>query len=217
MAPSSKALILLTSLCGIKVACAAPSPLVRAWGANSFRVQWAAPSYNVTESEYSPFLDAPLSGRLSTINSDGSTFTNGNMAVTVSADGLIRAARVSDGAIVFELTALTFSEGVSASSAPSAQLTYTGFAQGETLVGGGEQGLTGRVTLEQPFQRVFVDTEYYGASLGTSVACARGEMVNAGRLTPPFSPPCPYSALPQATTMAARPSCRSTLAVQGTA
>jgi len=146
------------------VAGAVSSPVVTPWGANSFRVQWAAPGYTVAdELPFTPFLDAPVS--VSAVSSDGVRTTNGNLAIDVVA-GLVTATRVSDSAVVFRSTALAFAAAALPGIPPSAQLTFDGPAQSETLVGFGEQGLTGRVTAQFPFQRSFADTEFYAYNQG---------------------------------------------------
>lgn len=93
--------------------------------------------------------------------------TNGNLRVTVDpATGLITVTRVSDAFVIFAQTAMTFGPAVANGRFPSAQIDFAGHAAGETFVGAGEQGLTGRVTLATPFKRNYIDAEWYGLNQG---------------------------------------------------
>jgi hypothetical protein len=133
-------------------------PAVLPWGANSFRVQWAPPGLAIVNSSYSPFLDAPVSA--TPFVASGGAFTNGNLRLDVDpTTGLITATRVSDGYVFFKQTGLGWAPPVARGRFPSAQISFGGHAVGESLVGGGEQGLTGRVVLEQPFERNYIDAE----------------------------------------------------------
>ena len=145
----------------------ASQPTILPWGSNSFRIQWAPPGLPIVNSTYSPFLDAPLSASPFTVSAGGGTFTNGNLALTVdAATGLLTATRVSDGFTFFRQTGMEWAPPVARGRFPSAQVSFDGHAAGESLVGGGEQGLTGRVVLEQPFSRDYIDSEYYGYNQG---------------------------------------------------
>lgn len=142
-----------------------PQPVVTPFGANSFRIQWAPPGLPVVNSSFSPFLDAPVSTTPSSVV--GNVHTNGNLRVTVDpSTGLCAATRVSDGAALVAATGLTFGPALARGRFPSAQLDTTGAGAGETLVGMGEQGLTGRATLELPFEVNYIDSEYYGYNSG---------------------------------------------------
>ena len=135
-------------------------PVVLPWGANSFRIQWAPPGHPISNSTYSPFLDAPLSTTPFAASPSGA-FTNGNLRLDVDpATGLLTATRVSDGYVFFKQTGMGWAPPVARGRFPSAQVSFEGHAVGESLVGGGEQGLTGRVVLEQPFTRDYIDAEY---------------------------------------------------------
>ena len=141
-------------------------PTILPWGANSFRVQWAPPGLPVVNSSYSPFLDAPVVSE-SLFSVLGGSFTNGNLAVAVdAATGLITATRISDGFVFFKQVAMDWAAPVARGRFPSAQISFAGHGVGESLVGGGEQGLTGHVVLEQPFERNYIDAEYYGYNSG---------------------------------------------------
>jgi alpha-D-xyloside xylohydrolase len=144
---------------------APPQPVVTPFAANSFRIQYAPPGLPVVNSTYSPFLDTPASATPS--SAAGAVFVNGNLRVTVdAATGLFAATRVSDGAALVAATALTFAPALARGRYPSAQLDTTGAAAGETLVGMGEQGLTGRATLALPFDVNFIDSEFYPLNSG---------------------------------------------------
>lgn len=146
-------------------AAAPPQPLVTPFAAHSFRIQIAPPGMPVVDSAYSPFLPAPLSSSPSASASD--VYTNGNLRVTVNpATGLFAATRVSDGAALFTATALTFGPAVAGGRFPSAQLDAVGAGATEVLTGMGEQGLTGRATLQTPFDVNYIDSEYYGYNSG---------------------------------------------------
>jgi len=137
-------------------------PQITPWGANSFRVQWSPPGYPITNSSFAPYLDSPLStSPFSSASSLGLlSFINGNLRLDVDqSTGFITGTRLSDGFVVFSQTNLTFSPALARGRYPSAELQFKGHAEGETLVGMGEQGLTGRVTLEQPFSRNYIETE----------------------------------------------------------
>jgi alpha-D-xyloside xylohydrolase len=153
--------LLLTAL----AAAAPPQPVITPYGANSFRVQWAPPGLPVVNSSYSPFLDAPVSSTPS--STAGNVHVNGNLRVTAdAATGLIFATRVHDGAVVFNATALVFGQPRAGGRLPSAQLDAAGVGAGETLVGGGQLGLTGRATLALPFEADYVASEYYRINSG---------------------------------------------------
>ena len=83
-----------------------------------------------------------------------------------SVTGLVTATRLSDGLIVYKQRAMTYSAPALAGIPPSAQIIFDGPSLNETLVGMGEQGTTGRVTLQLPFSRVFSDTEFYPENQG---------------------------------------------------
>jgi alpha-glucosidase (family GH31 glycosyl hydrolase) len=148
------------------------APVVTPFAANSFRIQWAPPGYPVADSPYTPFLPAPLSrsdaSTAARTPGGGATYTHGNLAVAVDAGtGFVTATRVSDGAVVFEQTALAFAPAVAPGLPPSAQLEWAGPASpAEAFVGMGEQGLTGRATLQLPFFRDFQETEFYPNNTG---------------------------------------------------
>jgi alpha-D-xyloside xylohydrolase len=140
-------------------------PVVTPFAANSFRVQWAPPGLPVVNSSYSPFLDVPVSSTPSSVS--GNVYTNGNLRVTVDpSTGLLVATRVSDGATLFNATSLTWGLPLNKGRFPSAQLEATGVSTSETLVGMGEQGLTGRETLAIPYTVNYIDSEYYGYNAG---------------------------------------------------
>lgn len=161
MPPMSGFLALLTTAAAVQL------PTILPWGANSFRIQYSPPGIPITNSTYTPFLDAPLSTSPYTVSSTGNTYTNGNLRIDVDpATGLLNATRISDGFVVAQMSSLTFGPPVSRGRYPSAQMEFLGHANGESLFGMGEQGTTGRVTLEQPFNRVFTDTEYYAFNQG---------------------------------------------------
>ena len=153
-------------LLGVRVVVSSPpQPVVTPFAADSFRIQWASPGFPLTNSTYSPFLDEPLSH--SRVYGKGGGIVNGNLFITVDAiTGLITATRVSDNFVIFTQTALTFGPPIAGGRFPSAQIDFAGHAVDETFVGGGEQGLSGSITLEVPFQRTYVDTEYYGYNQG---------------------------------------------------
>ena len=135
-----------------------PAPSVTPWAAHSFRLTWAPPGYPVVPNAFTPFADAPASASVagsSTQPGVGATYTNGNLRVDVADSGLFTATRISDGFIVAQQTALTFGTPLVAGLPPTAQLELAGHAVGETLFGMGELGLTGRVSLESPFERNF--------------------------------------------------------------
>jgi hypothetical protein len=156
------ALLLAAALAGAQPP---PQPVVTPFGANSFRLQWAPPGLPVVNSTYSPFLDTPASSTPFSVA--GSVYTNGNLRVTVDpATGLFAATRVSDGAALVAATSLAFGPPLARGRFPSAQLETTGAAAGETMVGMGEQGLTGRATLALPFEVNYIDSEYYGYNSG---------------------------------------------------
>ena len=83
-----------------------------------------------------------------------------------SSTGLFVATRLSDGKTIYVQRNLSYAPAMLPGIPPSAQIALDGPAQTETLVGMGEQGLTGRVTLQFPFNRVFQDTEYYPYNQG---------------------------------------------------
>jgi alpha-glucosidase (family GH31 glycosyl hydrolase) len=140
-------------------------PTILPWGANSFRIQYSPPGLPIANSTYSPFLDAPLS--TSPFTSSPTTYTNGNLRITVDLEtGLFNATRVSDGFVVAQMSSLSFGPPVAKGRYPSSQMEFLGHAQGESLFGMGEQGTTGRVTLEQPFNRDFIQSEYYAFNQG---------------------------------------------------
>ena len=140
--------------------------LVQPWGANSFRIRWPSPGYNLSdELPFSPFLSEPLSS--SEFNFVEGVYTNGNLQVSVdSTTGFFTATRVSDGKTLYKQRALSYTPPQLPGIPPSVQITLDGPIQSETLVGMGEQGLTGRVTLQFPFYRVFQDAEYYPENQG---------------------------------------------------
>jgi alpha-D-xyloside xylohydrolase len=140
-------------------------PTVTPFGANSFRIQYSPPGLPIVNSSYSPFLAAPLSS--SPFTSSATSFTHGNLRLDVDpATGFFTATRISDGFLVQRVTSLVFGPAVARGRYPSSQLEVQGHAQGESLVGMGEQGLSGRVTLEQPFERSYQDTEFYPSNQG---------------------------------------------------
>jgi hypothetical protein len=155
-------------ICALAViaALAQAQPDVQSWGAHSFRIRWASPGFTLAdELPFTPFLDAPLS--TSRVESAGGTYTNGNLQVTVDPiTGLFNATRLSDGKQFYTQRALEYSGPILPGIPPSVQTTFDGPEQSETLVGMGEQGLTGRVTLQFPFNRVFSDTEFYPYNQG---------------------------------------------------
>jgi alpha-glucosidase (family GH31 glycosyl hydrolase) len=156
-------LSVLLALAGARAA-QPQQPTIFPFGANSFRVQYSPPGLPIVNSSYSPFLDAPLSS--SPYAATTTSFTNGNLRVEVDAGtGFITATRVSDGFVVAKMTNLTFGPTLQGRY-PTSEVNFLGHAEGETLVGMGEQGLTGRVTLEQPFNRNYIDAEYYGYNSG---------------------------------------------------
>ena len=140
------------------------------WGANSFRLRWVSPGFSLDdELPFTPFLDAPLSDSEFSVDvSPAQTdYTNGNLRVTVdSSTGYFVATRLSDGKTIYTQRNLSYAPAMLPGIPPSAQITLDGPAPAETLVGMGEQGLTGRVTLQFPFNRVFQDTEYYPYNQG---------------------------------------------------
>ena len=155
----------LLAACAAASAAPPPQPVLLPWGANSFRVQWAPPGLPIVNSTFSPFLPAPVS--FTPVSSTPTSATNGNLRVDVDpATGFITATRVSDSFVVFRQTGLAWGPPLARGRFPSSQLSFAGHAAGESMVGGGEQGLTGRVVLEQPFERTYVDTEYYGYNQG---------------------------------------------------
>jgi len=143
------------------------APEVQPWGANSFRLRWPSPNYTLDdELPFSPFLDAPLSSSAYSEDTETGVFTNGNLQITLSSDGLFTATRLSDRKVLYAQRALSYAAPPMPGIPPSAQITLDGPAQEETLVGMGEQGLTGRVTLQFPFVRVFQETEFYPYNQG---------------------------------------------------
>lgn len=151
---------------GSGLAAAAPVlPVVEAWAANSVRVRWPAPGYPLAESPYSPYAPQPP-GAPAAVRA-GDTFTNGNLAVDVSAAGLVTARRVSDGLTLLSQVSLEFGAPVLPGLPPSVEATFAGAATSEIFVGAGEQGLAGHAVLEMPFMRDFADTEYYGYNHGS--------------------------------------------------
>ena len=125
----------------------------------------ALPCHYSWRSTYTPFLAAPLSSTPTSCTA--TSFTNGNLRIDVdAATGFFAATRVSDGLVVQRMTNLTFGPPAARGRFPSSLLEFQGHAQGETLVGMGEQGTRPRVALEQPFERVFIDTEYYRLNQG---------------------------------------------------
>jgi hypothetical protein len=142
------------------------APDVQPWGANSFRLRWASPGFNLSdELPYTPFLDAPLSS--STYSTSPNAFANGNLKVVIDpTTGLFTATRISDDRVIYVQRNLIYAAAAVAGSPPSAQIVLDGPSQSETLVGMGEQGLTGRVTLQFPFNRVFADAEFYPYNQG---------------------------------------------------
>ena len=156
------------ALAGAAVAAAAPFPLpvLTPFGANSIRVQWAPPGLPLVNSSYSPFLDEPVSSSR-VVTRSSTSLTAGNLAIAVdAATGFITATRVSDGAVLLTQTNLSWGPPVARGRFPSAEVAFAGRASDETLVGMGEQGLSDHVALERPFERSFVDTEYYGYNSG---------------------------------------------------
>lgn len=152
---------------------AAASPVLTPFGANSFRVQWAPPGLPLVNSTYSPFLSTPLSSsahRVLPVGGAGESALraeHGNLRIDVAAgSGLLMATRISDGAVLLVQTNLSWGPALARGRFPSAQLAFAGAAAGETLVGMGEQGLTGTVALARPFQRVYTDAEYYPENEG---------------------------------------------------
>ena len=158
LAASALALAVSPALC-------TQQPAILPWGANSFRIQYSPPGLPIVNSTYSPFLAAPLSSTPTSCTA--TSFTNGNLRIDVdAATGFFAATRVSDGLVVQRMTNLTFGPPAARGRFPSSLLEFQGHAQGETLVGMGEQGTRPRVALEQPFERVFIDTEYYRLNQG---------------------------------------------------
>ena len=154
-------------LAAAALAAAQQQPTIFPFGANSFRIQYSPPGLPIVNSTYTPFLPAPLSSSPFSVSTDQLTYTNGNLQVSVDpATGFFTATRLSDGFVVQKMTNLTFGPPAARGRYPTSQLQLLGHAQGETLVGMGEQGLTGRVTLEQPFYRDFIESEYYGYNSG---------------------------------------------------
>lgn len=143
-----------------------PLPVLSAFAANSIRVQWAPPGLPLVNSSYSPFLAQPASSS-GAVSRTAAALTAGNLRVAVdAATGWITATRVSDGALLLAQTGLRWGPPVGRGRFPSAEVAFAGRAADETLVGMGEQGLSGRATLERPFARTFVDTEYYAYNSG---------------------------------------------------
>jgi alpha-glucosidase (family GH31 glycosyl hydrolase) len=160
----SLALLLPSALC-LQAQQQPQQPTILPWGANSFRIQYSPPGLPVVNSSYSPFLPAPLSSSPS--SSSATTFTNGNLRVEVDpATGFFSATRISDGFLVQRMTNLSFGPPPARGRFPSSQLEFLGHAQGETLLGMGEQGTRPRIALEQPFERSYIDTEYYAFNQG---------------------------------------------------
>ena len=140
-------------------------PQVDAWGPNSFRVRWASPGFAIIESEFTPFVpqqQAEVQGGMKALRT-----INGNLCIDIdAATGLITATRVSDSAVLLRQTSLSFAPALVPGLPPSAEVRFAGHGEDEVFVGGGEQGLSNRVTLESPFARNYADTEYYGYNMG---------------------------------------------------
>ena len=167
MLPQFLAVLQLAPIVAAASAAAAayPAPVLTPFAANSMRVQWAPPGLPLVNSSYSPFLDSPLSS--SAFAANALSATHGNLRIDIAPDtGFITASRVSDGAVLLVQTGLSWGPAVAHGRFPSAELAFAGRAADETLVGGGEQGLSGRVALERPFTRDYADTEYYGYNQG---------------------------------------------------
>ena len=163
--PALAAVLLAARASAAAAAATAPFPVLTAFGANSIRVQWAPPGMPVVNSSFSPFLDVPVSA--SAVTRTATTLTAGNLAISVdAATGFITATRVSDGVVLLTQTNITWGPAVARGRFPSAELAFKGRANDETLVGMGEQGLSNHVALERPFERVYVDTEYYAYNSG---------------------------------------------------
>ena len=169
--PLLVALLLLPGL--VAAALAAPAaaqgphspqvlPQLEPWGANSVRIRWSAPGGGSAAS-WGPFLDAALSH--SAVSRGAGWLVHGNLRVTAGADGLVRASRESDGAVLLQQTGLGWGAAVGRGRWPSAQVELRGVGADETLVGMGQQK-EGRVALERPFVRRFTDSECYGYNQG---------------------------------------------------
>jgi alpha-D-xyloside xylohydrolase len=137
-------------------------PHLEPWGANSVRIRWSAPGGGSAAS-WGPFLDAALSH--SAVSRGEGWLVHGNLRVTAGADGLVRASRESDGAVLLQQTGLGWGAAVGRGRWPSAQVELRGVGADETLVGMGQQK-EGRVALERPFVRRFTESECYGYNQG---------------------------------------------------
>lgn len=144
------------------------------WGADSIRVQVAAPGNAVQDPVVMALLpDPPSSGARSAVSRspDGLTLSNGNLRVDVdAATTLLTATRVSDGAVLLRQTALVFAApnvpGTRAGSV-SATVTFAG-APNERIYGLGEHR-TGTVQMK-PYHKRFADSQDYGQSHGSDVS-----------------------------------------------
>ena len=144
---------------------------VTRFGANSLRVQIAAPGNAISNPPLQALLDvAPMSATAS-FGSGITDLTNGNLAVTVdAATGFITARRVSDGVLLLQQTALKFDTpnvpGTRAGSA-SALVSFSS-SPDEHIYGLGEHR-TGNLQM-RPYHKRFADSQDYSQSRGGDVS-----------------------------------------------
>lgn len=118
--------------------------LVRPWGENTLRVQFAPSNWNLTDNLPTAYLRAPSSGfgmgdfgsALPSVMSG--PITSGNIMATQGTDGLLIFTRVSDSEPLLRETARTFSPLSSSGEAPPSNVTFDFTGTATKLYGMGQ-------------------------------------------------------------------------------
>lgn len=151
-------------------AVAAAPPLVQldVWGADSVRVRIAPPGGSIVEPPYGALLNPhPASAALS---SSPLSVTSGNLVLTADpSTGFVNATRVSDGALLFTTTAISFGAPAAGSrpGSVSASIVLLPATSTNKIYGLGEHR-TGTLDMTG-YKKLLQDSQYYGMSHGADI------------------------------------------------